>query len=91
MLIAWGRSCEENISFLFQTVFINTQAEKKSLYISINGALSTHLLPAKCGTLRHLRVTETRGLLALLPFTLAKITASSESAVNCGGTVNYEG
>lgn len=30
MLIAWGRSCEENISFLFQSVFINTQAEKKA-------------------------------------------------------------
>ena len=36
--------------------------------------------------------SETRGLAAFLPFTLAKVTASSESLANRGGeTVNYEG
>lgn len=84
----------ETSDFSFRRSFINTQrkVEKKK-----NTSPLMVLLASICYLqMRHTETpacsSETRGLSTLLPFTLAKITASSESLANRGGeTVNYEG
>lgn len=86
----------ETSDFSFRRSFINTQrkVEKKK---KKNTSPLMVLLASICYLqMRHTETpacsSETRGLSTLLPFTLAKITASSESLANRGGeTVNYEG
>lgn len=96
-LIARGRSHEWNIRFLFQTVFYKHPAKSGKKKKKKHTSPLMVLLASICYLqMRHTETpacsSETRGLSTLLPFTLAKITASSESLANRGGeTVNYEG
>lgn len=92
-LLPEGEAMNETSDFSFRQSFINTRRKVKKK----NTSPLTVLLASICYLqMRHTETpacsSETRGLGALLPFTLAKITASSESAANRGGeTVNYEG
>lgn len=85
----------ETSDFSFRQSFINTQRNVKKTQKNTSPLMV--LLASICYLqMRHTETpacsSETRGLSTLLPFTLAKITASSESLANRGGeTVNYEG